>query len=30
MQCRKCGVVLKPHERPEGFCDNCLKEAQTR
>lgn len=23
--CRRCQEPLKPHERPEGVCDGCLK-----
>jgi len=29
-KCKRCGVELKPWERPEGFCDECLRKAQQR
>ena len=29
-RCHVCGEQLRPHERAEGFCDACLKKAQTQ
>jgi predicted amidophosphoribosyltransferase len=28
--CRLCGAELKVYERPEGFCDDCLRSRQTQ
>jgi hypothetical protein len=28
--CRICGAPMKPHEIPEGYCDNCLRKHTTR
>jgi hypothetical protein len=29
-KCRLCGAELRSWERPEGYCDDCLRARQMR